>query len=148
MFSHPSLDAMDMGPTILVIDDDRSILELLRHVLAGLAARVVTATNGLSGIRIFKARRPDLVLTDLMMPGASGLEVVQTIRSFDTQIPVVLMSGHADYMTTLAEQYGFTAVLRKPMHLDKLEAVLKPLLHRTVEPNTAAPEAGQAACQA
>lgn len=148
MFSHPSLDAMDMGPTILVIDDDRSILELLRHVLAGLPARVVTATNGLSGIRIFRARRPDLVLTDLLMPGATGLEVVQTIRSFDTQIPVVLMTGHADYMTTLAERYGFTAVLRKPMPLDELEAVLKTLLDRAVEPNTATPEAGQAACQA
>ena len=128
-----------------MIDDDPSILELFRHVLTGLADRVVTATDGLSGIRIFKARRPTLVVTDLLMPGATGLEVVRTIRSFDSEVPVVLMTGHADYMSALAPQYGFTALLRKPMSLDELEAVLKPLINKGgATPERGAPRARQA----
>ncbi len=162
MSSHLSSDAVDEreapgqedrlqeGPiTILVIDDDPAVLECLREALAGLGDRIETAKNGLDGIRVFKTCHPALVVTDLLMPGATGLEVVQTIRSFDTQIPVVLMTGHADYMSTLAQQYGFTAVLRKPVGLDDLEAVLKPLLDGTVGPNTATPKGrGRAACQA
>lgn len=147
MSSHLSSDAIDEGEapgqedrpregpiTILVIDDDHVVLEFLRDALAGLGDRIETAKDGLDGIRIFRTCRPALVVTDLLMPGLTGLGVVQTIRTIDDRVPVLLMTGHADYMSGLAQQYGFTAVLRKPVGLNALEAVVRPLIQRPASP--------------
>jgi CheY-like chemotaxis protein len=115
--------------TILVIDDDPAVRRFLKDSLAEWGGHVETAVNGVEGIRAFRACRPALVLTDLLMPGVTGLEVIRTIRSLDDRVPVVLVTGQAAFQkSAVAHRYGFTAVLSKPFGLNELEAVVTPLL--------------------
>jgi DNA-binding response OmpR family regulator len=127
----PWSDDRGSSATILVIDDDPAVRWFLKDSLAEWGGRVETAVNGAEGLRAFRACRPALVLTDLLMPGVTGLEVIRTIRSLDDRVPVVLVTGQAAFQkSAVAHRYGFTAVLSKPFGLNELEAVVTPLLSR------------------
>ena len=66
--------------TVLVIDDEKDLLELVRYNLEKEHLDVITATDGQAGLEIGLRHKPDLVLLDLMMPGMSGLEVCKQLR--------------------------------------------------------------------
>ncbi len=78
---------------ILVIDDEDFIRENFYDYLTDLDFEVVTAENGFSGLEIFKNEEPDIVLTDLRMPGMGGLEVIEEIRKINIDIPIIVVSG-------------------------------------------------------
>src|SRR5438067_13659728 len=74
--------ARDMSQaTVLVIDDEKDLLELVRYNLEKEHLDVITATDGQSGLEIGLKHKPDLVLRDLIMPGMNGLEVCKQLRS-------------------------------------------------------------------
>jgi CheY-like chemotaxis protein len=78
---------------ILCIDDDRSILELRRHVLESSGYDVLTAPSGQDGLRLASRGEIDLVILDYMMPGMDGAEVAQNLKSEFPKLPVIAMSS-------------------------------------------------------
>ena len=72
---------------ILVIDDDPAITSVLKRGLSYEGFAVETVSNGADGLALARERPPDLVILDLMMPGLSGLEVLQRLRAADARLP-------------------------------------------------------------
>ena len=77
---------------ILLVDDETGILDTLRILFRGEGYEVLTALGGEEAIGILSSERPDLVVTDIRMPGTSGLEVLARSRETDPEIPVILMT--------------------------------------------------------
>jgi two-component system sensor histidine kinase/response regulator len=105
---------------ILIVDDDRDARELIASVLAEAGYMVEVAEDGYVAINKLAAARPDLVLTDLRMPGLNGVDLAQRIREM-TDVPVILSTGAETHdLCTGAEAYGAVACLKKPINLDEL----------------------------
>lgn len=109
-------------PTILVVDDDPLIL---KFVSANLRARnfdVIGANDGESALEIFKERKLDLVILDIMLPGTDGLEVCQQIRE-SSEVPIIMLSAKND-LTDKVEllNLGADDYLTKPFAIDELLA--------------------------
>jgi len=82
-----------MAETILAVDDDVDILELIQMSLTAEGFDVITANDGMSGLEKARAYSPDLILLDLMMPVKTGLEASLEILDIDKSVPVVFSSG-------------------------------------------------------
>jgi CheY-like chemotaxis protein len=103
--------------TILVIDDEKGILQIIQQVLNSLGHSVETATDGEEGIQKFDDGRFDMVITDMRMPGIDGNGVLAHIRrSAKQSIPVIAISG----TPWLTEDSPFDLVLPKPFALQDL----------------------------
>jgi CheY-like chemotaxis protein len=116
--------------TILIVDDEYAFVESLTGLLEGEGYRVVSAANGKDGLARVLVEKPDLVLTDLMMPIGDGRELVRGMRALPEfrSTPVVMMSG-STRSSALADPAGGTvdvsAFLRKPVSWERiLEAVV------------------------
>jgi CheY-like chemotaxis protein len=79
--------------TILVIDDDAAIRDVIRIILEPRGYTLLEATAGADGVELFRARRPGLVITDIHMPGQNGLDVIRDIKKADPHARVIAMSG-------------------------------------------------------
>jgi DNA-binding response OmpR family regulator len=105
---------------ILIVDDDRDARELIGSVLAEAGYAVEVAEDGYAAIEKLSVVRPDLVLTDLRMPGLNGVDLAQRIRT-EGDLPVILTTGAETHdLCTGAEAYGAVACLTKPINLDEL----------------------------
>src|SRR5690242_8417963 len=102
---------------ILVIDDDGFYRGLMERVLTDEGHHVVSAENAIDGIFSYCDRHPDLVITDMRMPGTGGGEVIRTIREFDDHARIIAVSGEANFydidLFKLAREAGADAILRK-----------------------------------
>ncbi len=104
--------------SIVVIDDNPGSLELLSAALARSDAAVFTASNPAQGLELVRRHRPRLVVTDLVMPGMTGLEVLQQVVSFDPSIDVLLMTAHYTTETAVtAIRQGAADYLQKPVKI-------------------------------
>lgn len=111
--------------TILLVDDDRLIVELLQKVLAKKGHTILTALQGEEGLRLFREHRPHLTVLDLNMPGLSGLEVLARIRELDATAAVMALTGHSsEEEQKEALRLGVLAVLRKSAGIELIEGVL------------------------
>jgi YesN/AraC family two-component response regulator len=111
---------------ILVIDDEKPTLSMFRLFLDAYGYTVYTAENGTEGLAIFQKEKPEIVLTDIKMPGIDGLAVLQQIKEIDPNAAVIVITGHGD--TALAEQaVALDAVdfINKPIKKEALEAALE-----------------------
>lgn len=103
--------------SILVIDDEKGILTVIREILTKCGHRVEIAQNGYEGIQKFDGDNFDIVITDMRMPGLDGEGVVKHIRkSQNKSIPVIGISG----TPWLLQNNGFDLVLPKPFQLKDL----------------------------
>lgn len=109
--------------TILVIDDELTLLELTKEILEGLGYRVITAKGALEGIKLFKEQHAevDLVILDMLMPEMTGNEVYPVLKNIDREVRVLLATGlsvgeKADDMVSL----GVDDVVAKPYSVDDL----------------------------
>jgi CheY-like chemotaxis protein len=119
-------------PSILVVDDEPEMLDILRQVLAAAGYRVVTAGNGREASAELAREKFDLVLTDLLMPERDGTEVIGELRSKHPGTPIVAMSGggrmpRGDYLK-IAKMFGAHAVLEKPFSNEQLYSTIELLL--------------------
>lgn len=106
---------------ILVVDDDSEAREVVEAVLIEAGYAVEVAADGFEAVAKLKATVPDLVLTDLMMPGMHGVDLAQWIRTYKAGLPVVVITGRETYgLRTDAEAYGAIACLVKPVNLEEL----------------------------
>ena len=113
-------EAVRRRDRILIVDDDRDARELIGEVLAEAGYVVEVAGDGFEAIAKLPNALPDLVLTDLRMPGMHGIDLTQRIRS-QSDVPVVLTTGMDTFdLCTDAAAYGAVACLTKPINLEDL----------------------------
>jgi len=112
-------------PTILVVDDELMLCDLLKMELSTFGHEVVIANNGREGIALFAHRRPDLTLLDLHMPDMGGIEVLKRIRELDPQAGVIVLTGGGtDDLENQARELGVHEFLRKGLSLNVLVRAL------------------------
>ncbi len=123
---------MTSNGTILIVEDQQSARESLAELLRGEGYDVHEAADGTAGIALVDQLDLDMVLTDLMMPGLDGIEVMRHIREFSPQTLVILMTGHASVETAIeAIRLGAQDYLLKPLLFeDVLRKIQHLLAHR------------------
>lgn len=106
------------GVCVLIIDDNAGSLELLESALAQPGIEIITTTDAEQGLDLVASRHPQIVLTDLVMPGISGLEVLSRIMEIDPSTDVVLMTAHYSSETAVeAIKKGASDYLNKPISI-------------------------------
>lgn len=114
---------------ILVIDDDREIVDALGSFLTEEGFSVRTAGDGEEGLTVFQDFRPDVVLTDILMPKREGIETILELKRRSPELRIIAMSGggiiNASTYLEVASRMGASAVLKKPFNLDELLKILK-----------------------
>ncbi|HET6228768.1 MAG TPA: sigma-54 dependent transcriptional regulator [Longimicrobiaceae bacterium] len=114
------------SPKILVIDDETAILDTLRILLKREGFEVVTAVGGAQGVEKIADERPDVVLSDVRMPGVGGLEVLLAAKEQDRTLPVILMTAQASLQTAIrAVNEGAFYYIQKPFANDELVAICR-----------------------
>jgi DNA-binding NtrC family response regulator len=109
---------------VLLVDDERGILDSLRILFRGKGYSVETALGGAKALESLSKEKPDLVVTDIRMPGVSGLEVLARTRDLDPEIPVILMTAQASLQSAVrAVNEGAYYYLQKPFANDDLLAI-------------------------
>jgi DNA-binding NtrC family response regulator len=118
--SLPKIQNEDVMPTILVIDDDRSVLFLVERTFQGTGMTVLPARTVREGLALIE-RCPDVVLLDIMLPEGSGLEAVEKIQALDPKLPIIFITAGGTSDTTIeAMKLGAYDYLLKPLDLPKL----------------------------
>jgi DNA-binding response OmpR family regulator len=120
-----------MADTLLLVEDDPSILRGLQMNLSLEGFLIVAARNGEEGLRLLRAHRPALVVLDLMLPGMDGLAVIRTVRAEDTETPILVLSAkdqEADKVMALS--LGADDYVSKPFGLAELLARIRAALRR------------------
>ncbi len=119
---------------VLVIDDDEEHRTLVRHMLVGEGHQVDEALDGAEGLRLFGKSPPDLVLTDINMPGLDGHEVITAIRVLHPEVPIIAVSGGGaiakDELLVKASALGAVEIIMKPFEFTQLVGAVKRALAR------------------
>src|SRR5213596_4361545 len=117
---------MTQQPSILVVDDEMGMLDVLRILLKGEGFDVTTAQGGKAGLEALKGNPPDIVLTDIKMPGVSGTEILAAVREQDPETPVVLMTAQASLQSAIqAVNQGAFHYVQKPFSNDEIIALCR-----------------------
>ena len=114
---------------ILIVDDDRDICEYMELLLSqgGYQARSVCEPENALGI--IRDNGCHMVILDLMMPGISGMELLKEIRDYDSDLPVIVVTGHATVDTAVQSmKFQVSDYIRKPFDIDEFNAALERVL--------------------
>ncbi len=117
--------------SILLLDDDKAVVDLLRYILGDLGYRVAATSDPQEGIHMFQ-RNPggfDVVIVDLLMPEVTGVEIIRKVRSLRPEIPVIVCTGHpqpGDVLKDLGP--GPIELVPKPLSVKSLSSALKKVL--------------------
>jgi len=111
---------------VLLVDDEMGILDSLGILFRGEGYEVLAANSGGEALRFLSEEKPDLVVTDIRMPGTSGLEVMAKVREVDPEMPVILMTAQASLQSAVrAVNEGAYYYLQKPFANDELLAICR-----------------------
>ena len=126
-----------IGATILVVDDEAKIVDIVRAYLAKDGFRVVTASDGPGAVQAFRREKPALVLLDLMLPGMSGWDVCREIRR-DSEVPIIMLTARDDVTdTVLGLELGADDYVTKPFEPREVVARVRAHLRRTANQRSA-----------
>lgn len=117
--------------TVLYVEDDNELREELACYLGRLVGRLFTGNNGAVGLELFREHRPQLVITDILMPVMQGLEMAAEIRKLDGDVPIVVITAfeQTDYLMRSIE-IGVDKYVTKPIVIDRLRTALLSCAHR------------------
>jgi two-component system alkaline phosphatase synthesis response regulator PhoP len=119
------------GKTILVVDDERDIVELVTLYLGNEGYAIETAYNGRDGLHRFSQLQPALVILDLMLPEVDGYEVCRQIRK-ESNIPIIILTARGDDVDTIVGlELGADDYMAKPFNPRELVARVKAVLRRS-----------------
>jgi len=117
---------------ILVVDDEKRILNFLRYKLKASGYEVITAGNGLEGIEQLKAQEPDMIVLDLVMPEMDGMEMLRELRTFSAVPVIILTAKGSDVDRIEGLRLGADDYLPKPFNPDELVARIEAIRRRVV----------------
>ena len=110
-----------MFPSILIVDDEPSIIKSLEGLLSDEGFETLSAQNGYEALKIIAAESPDLVLLDIWMPGIDGIETLMEIKKQQPFIQVIIITGHGNIETAVkATKLGAFDLIEKPLSFDKI----------------------------
>ncbi len=113
-------------PTLLLIDDERSVCNAVRQAFGDQEITIRTADSGAAGLRVAREATPDAVILDALLPDQSGLEVFEQIRALDAKLPVIFVtSGGTATMAIEAMQQGALDYLSKPLDLVQVRQLVE-----------------------
>jgi len=119
-----------MAKTVLIVEDESNIRELLRMYLEQEGYHVETAQNGSEGLRTFKRVHPDLVLLDVMMPVMDGNQMIRELRTF-SKTPVIMLTAKGEMMDKITGlELGADDYITKPFEMREVMARVKAVLRR------------------
>jgi|TARA_R110002033_G_scaffold802_1_gene7669 DNA-binding response OmpR family regulator len=111
---------------ILIVEDEKRLAQLLKDAINDYFFSVIIAKDGKEGLKKFKSFKPDIVITDIMMPLCDGLEMTQKIKEFDELTPIIILSAHSDKDKLLkAIDIGINKYFIKPFDPEDLIVHIK-----------------------
>ena len=114
------------GKTILIVDDEPDIREVLAISLEDMGYRTVEAENAATAFDRFQKERPQIVVTDIKMPGGDGIELLRKIKHQNPETEVIMITGHGDMNLAIRSlKYEATDFITKPINVDALEIALR-----------------------
>jgi DNA-binding NtrC family response regulator len=124
--------AMTTNPIarLLIIEDNEEVLRSLKKYFNKKNYSVVTASNGLDGLKAYEGDRQgfDLIITDLVMPNISGVAIISLVKKKSPDIPVIAITGWGEHPEALATEAQADLVLEKPIELDRMDRFISDLL--------------------
>jgi len=114
--------------TILVVEDDPDVLSAIVKNLDHAGYRIITANDGMEGLKKIKSGGYDLVITDIVMPYVSGTGVVSALKESNPHIPVIAITGYGEIPETMAVEQKADLVLSKPVRMSDLKEHIVKLL--------------------
>jgi two-component system phosphate regulon response regulator PhoB len=124
-------------PSVLIVEDERDIVDVLDFNLRQAGCKVLKALDGIEGLRLAQTEKPDLVILDLMMPGMDGKEVCRRLRQSETTrtIPILMLTALASETDRIIGfELGADDYLTKPFSTRELVLRVQAILRRTQEP--------------
>lgn len=114
------------GRTIMIVDDDQALGEMLSIVLENEGFRTVTCLDGLRAVEMFPTVEPDLILLDVMLPGIDGTEVARRIRATSSNVPIIMLTAKSDTVDVVAGlEAGADDYVSKPFKVVELLARIR-----------------------
>ena len=127
---------MTNGKTILVVDDEKAICELIKDLLESEGFKIFTANNGEDGLKLLQSMIPDLIILDMNMPKMSGIEFYSKIAKPEdgtSVIPVLVLTGRGN-MKSMFEGLGVSGFISKPFNASELIETVKKIIDTKTNP--------------
>jgi two-component system, OmpR family, response regulator VicR len=122
-----------MADRILLIEDEKKLAHIIKDTLELYELEVITATDGVEGVKLFAEQSPDLLILDIMMPRLDGFQVLQQVRAIDKKVPVIMLTARSQTIDVVKGfELGCNDYIRKPFSMDELLARVRALLSRSV----------------
>lgn len=122
--------------TVLVVDDEKNIRELIQLYLTNAGYRVVNAGDGAEGLRLARTDKPDLIVLDLMLPQVDGYDVCRRLRREGNDLPIIMLTARDDDVDKIVGlELGADDYMTKPFNPRELVARIKAVLRRTAPAN-------------
>ena len=119
-------------PSILIIDDEKSIRKTLNEILSYEGYKIEEAADGEEGLKKFKEKNFDIVLCDIKMPKLDGIEFLEKAREINDEVPIIIISGHGNIETAVeAVKKGAYDYISKPPDLNRMLITLRNAMDKT-----------------
>ena len=119
--------------TVLIVDDEVSIRDMLERMLEFAEYETCTASSGYEGLQQLQDRKPDLIISDVLMPGMDGHEFCQRVREV-SDVPIMMLSGQVnledEQERVHAQSLGINAVMSKPLRMAEFLDTVESLINR------------------
>ncbi|MBI2470184.1 MAG: sigma-54-dependent Fis family transcriptional regulator [Planctomycetes bacterium] len=121
--------ANDSSVSVLIIDDEADMCEMLSHVLNQAGFTTYTAHNGTSGLEVFNKELPNVVILDIRMPGMNGMEVLKQIKQTSSETPVIIITAYGEIQSAVeAVKHGAFNYFNKPFDNEEVVLTVKKAL--------------------
>ena len=121
-------DMTNKAKTLFIIEDDEQVLSMMRNYFEYLGYKIITASNGMEGLKMVSSAKYDLVITDIVMPYVSGVGIITVIKEKVPKVPVIAITAYGKNPERLAAEKQADVVLRKPFEMEKLKEHVAQLL--------------------
>ena len=119
-----------MKKCLCIIEDDSHVLSMMKNYFEYLDYAVITASDGMEGLKMIKSENYDLVITDIVMPYVSGVGIISVLKEKSPDLPVIAITAYGKNPERLAAEKQADLILRKPFEMHKLKDYVGKLLER------------------